>query len=64
MIIDLNQFVSDDFRLYIESEDVILLSKKVKRHNGFIQANSEVTNGFNVEMQLRCTTKKYLYCVR
>ena len=29
MIIDLNQFVSDDFRLYIESEDVILL-KKVK----------------------------------
>lgn len=60
MIIDLNQFVSDDFRLYIESEDVILLSKKVKRHNGFIQANSEVTNGFNVEMQLRCTTEKYL----
>ena len=27
----------------------------------FIQANSEVTNGFNVEMQLRCTTEKYLY---
>lgn len=60
MIIDLNNFVSDDFRLYIESEDVILLSKKVKSHNGFIQANSEVTNGFNVEMQLRCTTEKYL----
>ena len=60
MIIDLNQFVADDFRLYIESEDVVLISKKVNRHNGFIQANSEVTNGFNVEMQLRCTTEKYL----
>ena len=35
MIIDLNQFVADDFMLYIESEDVVLISKKVNRHNKF-----------------------------
>ena len=61
MIIDLNQFVADDFRLYIESGDVILLDKKIKEAQWlYSRLIQRLLNGFNVEMQLVCTTEKYL----
>ena len=51
MIIDLNQFVSDDFRLYIESEDVILLGKKLNgTYEALFKLIQRLLNGFNVEI--------------